>query len=94
MRGLCCGSYLRPGDLPIQGDTESPLRSLYRQVIDTAHSMRRSAVDRHWPFTHEWRAMSALSERRIVIGGEEAVSADIFPASVAYVALGHLHKPH
>ena len=38
-------------------------------------------------------AVSALSERRIVIGGEEAVSADIFPASVAYVALGHLHKP-
>ena len=38
-------------------------------------------------------AVSELSERRIVLGGEEAVSSDIFPSSVAYVALGHLHKP-
>ncbi|BFU94569.1 MAG: hypothetical protein NTNFB02_12910 [Nitrospira sp.] len=38
-------------------------------------------------------AVSELSERRIVIGGEEAVSSDLFPASVSYVALGHLHKP-
>jgi len=37
--------------------------------------------------------ISELSERRIVIGGEEAVSSDIFPASVTYAALGHLHKP-
>lgn len=38
-------------------------------------------------------AVSELSERRIIIGGEEAVSSDIFPACVAYAALGHLHKP-
>jgi exonuclease SbcD len=37
--------------------------------------------------------VSELSERRIVIGGEEAVASDIFPPSVGYVALGHLHKP-
>jgi exonuclease SbcD len=86
--------YLRPGDLPIQGDTESPIKSLYRQVIDTAHSIRGDLpliVTGHLHMSGG--AVSALSERRIVIGGEEAVSADIFPASVAYVALGHLHKP-
>jgi exonuclease SbcD len=86
--------YLRPGDLPIQGDAESPLKSLYRQVIDTACGIRGDLpliVTGHLHMSGG--AVSALSERRIVIGGEEAVSADIFPASVAYVALGHLHKP-
>jgi exonuclease SbcD len=34
---------------------------------------------------------SAESERRIVIGGVEALSAGIFDPSIAYVALGHLH---
>jgi exonuclease SbcD len=86
--------YLRPGDLPMQSDAESPLKSLYRQVIETAHRIRGDLpllVTGHLHISGG--AVSALSERRIVIGGEEAVSADIFPASVAYVALGHLHKP-
>lgn len=33
------------------------------------------------------------AERRILIGGEHAIPATLFPADVAYVALGHLHKP-
>ncbi|MCW3782900.1 exonuclease SbcCD subunit D [Defluviimonas salinarum] len=33
------------------------------------------------------------AERRILIGGEHALPADVFPASFAYVALGHLHGP-
>jgi exonuclease SbcD len=33
------------------------------------------------------------SERSILIGGEHAVPADVFPPEAAYVALGHLHKP-
>ena len=37
--------------------------------------------------------VSELSERRILVGGEEAVSADIFPPDVSYTALGHLHRP-
>ncbi|MYN03142.1 exonuclease subunit SbcD [Pseudoduganella sp. DS3] len=35
--------------------------------------------------------MSADSERRIVIGGTEMLPAGIFPAPIAYAALGHLH---
>ncbi len=38
-------------------------------------------------------AVSELSERRIVIGGAEALPADVFEDALAYVALGHLHKP-
>jgi exonuclease SbcD len=33
------------------------------------------------------------AERRILIGGSHAVSPDIFPARLDYVALGHLHGP-
>jgi DNA repair protein SbcD/Mre11 len=37
-------------------------------------------------------AVSEASERPIVIGGEESISAALFPADIAYVALGHLHR--
>ncbi|HEY4713267.1 MAG TPA: exonuclease SbcCD subunit D C-terminal domain-containing protein, partial [Aquirhabdus sp.] len=38
-------------------------------------------------------AISEESERSIVIGTAEALSTDLFPADVDYVALGHLHRP-
>ncbi|MBB3143114.1 exonuclease SbcCD subunit D [Halomonas organivorans] len=37
-------------------------------------------------------AVSEASERPIVIGGEESISAALFPDDLAYVALGHLHR--
>lgn len=86
--------YLRPGDLPLTSDGDSPARTLYREVIEAANAIR---VDMPLIVTgHLYLsggAVSELSERRIIIGGEEALSSDIFPVSVAYVALGHLHKP-
>ncbi len=33
------------------------------------------------------------SERRLVVGGLESLSAETFPRQLCYVALGHLHKP-
>jgi exonuclease SbcD len=92
---LCAAvPYVRPGDLPMVGDGDSQLKTLYRQVLDAAHGICQDLpliVTGHLHMSSG--AVSALSERRIIIGGEEAVSSDIFPASVAYVALGHLHKP-
>ncbi|MEK0363226.1 exonuclease SbcCD subunit D C-terminal domain-containing protein [Pseudomonas sp. CBC3] len=38
-------------------------------------------------------AVSEESERSIVIGNAEALPASLFPEAIAYVALGHLHKP-
>src|SRR6185312_15955646 len=35
---------------------------------------------------------SMLSERRISIGGQESASLRMFPASLDYVALGHMHR--
>jgi exonuclease SbcD len=37
-------------------------------------------------------AVSEMSERRIVVGGEEAQAPALFDARAAYVALGHLHR--
>jgi exonuclease SbcD len=86
--------YLRPGDLPTAGAAESPLKALYREVIEAANAVRKGLpliVTGHLHISGG--TVSELSERRIIIGGEEAVASDIFPSSVAYVALGHLHKP-
>jgi exonuclease SbcD len=38
-------------------------------------------------------AESELSERRIVVGGQEAEASSLFDGRAAYVALGHLHRP-
>jgi exonuclease SbcD len=86
--------YLRPSDLPTVGAGESALRALYREVVEAANAFRGElplVVTGHLHISGG--AVSELSERRIVIGGEEAVASDIFPPSVGYVALGHLHKP-
>jgi exonuclease SbcD len=37
--------------------------------------------------------LSELSERKVLGGNQHALPADVFPASVAYAALGHLHCP-
>lgn len=94
-RAICSAiPYLRPGDFPATTEGESPVRVLYREVIDAAGRLNKSLpliVTGHLYVSGG--EMSELSERRIVIGGEEAVSSEIFPSTVAYVALGHLHKP-
>lgn len=86
--------YLRPGDLPTVGAAKSPVKAFYREVIEAANAVREGLpliVTGHLHISGG--TVSELSERRIIIGGEEAVASDIFPSYVAYVALGHLHKP-
>jgi len=94
--------FLRPADVPIvPGSSDGYLagvREFYRRATQAATSLR----DRQYPgavlialgHCHLTDAAeSRESERRIVIGGEEALQPDTFGAEVAYVALGHLHKP-
>lgn len=94
--------FLRPADVPLVAAAADPyidgIGELYRAVVACAEA-RRAA---HHPdaallalgHLHLARAEESRdSERRVVIGGAEALSAGIFPASLAYVALGHLHKP-
>jgi exonuclease SbcD len=80
--------------LPVTSSGENAVKALYRGVIEAANTVRGKLpliVTGHLHITGG--AVSELSERRIVVGGQEAISTDIFTSSVAYAALGHLHKP-
>lgn len=91
--------FLRPGDVPRVEDAADPyvegIESLYRQAIQFAKDKREAGQALialgHCHLTGG--KTSEDSERRIVIGGAEALSAEMFDESVAYVALGHLHLP-
>jgi exonuclease SbcD len=94
--------FLRPGDVPRLPSTEGAdvfdaylqgIALLYRQAYELARSKAT-----------EGQAILAMghchmvggdsspdSERRIVIGGTEALPATMFDPSIAYAALGHLH---
>ena len=94
--------FLRPADVPSMPDAPDAyldgIKELYRLTTLEAERQR----DRDYPRA----AIIALghchlsgaeesrdSERCLIIGGAESLRTDTFPAALAYVALGHLHKP-
>lgn len=94
--------FLRPGDVPraVAEDAELGLDPylhgttlLYRQAFALAQSRARSGeAIIAMGHCHMVDGQSSQdSERRIVIGGTEALPATMFDSAVAYVALGHLH---
>ena len=92
--------FLRPGDVPKlpAGDTQDAylggIALLYRQLADLALARRRpgQAIVAMGHCHMVGGEMSNDSERRIVIGGTEMLPSGIFDTSIAYAALGHLHK--
>ena len=89
--------FLRPGDVPQVEDSADPymagIEVLYQQAFALAAS-KRTAGQAILAMGHchmTGGQLSEESERRIVIGGVEALSASVFDPQVAYVALGHLH---
>lgn len=92
--------FLRPGDLPRAVDGEAPadpyshgIATLYQQAYALAHARREPGqAILAMGHCHMVDGQASLeSERRIVIGGTEALPATMFDPSIAYVALGHLH---
>ncbi|MFD2368322.1 exonuclease SbcCD subunit D C-terminal domain-containing protein [Pseudoduganella sp. GCM10020061] len=91
--------FLRPGDVPradtgAEGDPYlNGIALLYRQAFDLAMQRRTSGqAIVAMGHCHMLEGQSSVdSERRIVIGGTEALPATIFDPCVAYAALGHLH---
>ncbi len=90
--------FLRPGDVPrveTEGDAYMEgIAQLYAQALELALA-RRQPGQAILALGHCHMAggeVSAESERRIVIGGAEALSAAIFDPVIAYAALGHLHR--
>lgn len=89
--------FLRPGDVPrveTEGDAYMEgIALLYRQALELALARRQpgQAILALGHCHMVGGEVSADSERRIVIGGAEALSAAIFDPAIAYAALGHLH---
>ncbi|MGI4717400.1 MAG: exonuclease SbcCD subunit D C-terminal domain-containing protein [Janthinobacterium lividum] len=94
--------FLRPGDVPraVADDAESGLDPylhgttlLYRRAFALAQA-RCAGGEAIVAMGHCHMVdgqSSQDSERRIVIGGAEALPASMFDPQIAYVALGHLH---
>ncbi|MCC2112281.1 MAG: exonuclease SbcCD subunit D C-terminal domain-containing protein [Hyphomicrobiales bacterium] len=97
--------YLRPADLPsfrlaqepgAPSPIEAAVAEVYRRFVEAARC--RIGPDAPLVATGHLHLSGAIlsesiAERRILIGGEHAITGRIFPADLAYVALGHLHKP-
>ena len=81
--------FCRPGDLG-----QHSLASLYAKVAE--HGVAAANGQPLLLTGHLHVAggeVSELSERRIVVGGQEAEAASLFDPRAAFVALGHLHRP-
>ena len=94
-RGLVAAvPFLRPLDLgPASDDADGPA-AVYREVAALARA-RLSGEQAFIVTGHLYTAgadPSWLSERRIAIGGQEALAPGLFPEDASYVALGHLHR--
>lgn len=86
---LAAVPYCRPADL---GSHDLP--SLYAAVTDAGVARAGGLPLILTGHLHvAGGEVSELSERRIVVGGEEAQAARLFDARATYVALGHLHRP-
>jgi exonuclease SbcD len=89
--------FLRPGDVPRVPDADDAyaagIAALYQEALSIALARRQpgQAIVAMGHCHLVGGATSEQSERRIVIGGAEAMPASIFGAEVAYAALGHLH---
>ncbi|NJM10930.1 MAG: exonuclease subunit SbcD [Synechococcaceae cyanobacterium SM1_2_3] len=90
--------FLRPGDVPrVETDGDPYLEGvklLYRQVLDHALNLRENgqAIIALGHCHMNGGETSDESERRLVIGGSEALPVDIFDPVITYAALGHLHR--
>ncbi|MFO1151844.1 MAG: exonuclease SbcCD subunit D [Alsobacter sp.] len=94
--------FLRASDLPGMGEAAegggSPIVAATRQLYaEAAQAARARAGDLPLLATGHLHCAGGLecegAERRILVGGEHAVPHDVFPGDLAYVALGHLHRP-
>jgi len=94
--------FLRPGDVPrVAGQAMDDafdaylagIRLLYRQACELARARARDgqAILAMGHCHMVGGDASPDSERRIVIGGTEALPASMFGPDIAYAALGHLH---
>lgn len=92
--------YPRPADLPVSGGeiVGSTVVHAVAELYSSAVTAARARIgDAPLVLTGHLHVAGGLesegAERRILVGGEHAAPPEIFPPDVAYVALGHLHRP-
>lgn len=89
--------FLRPSDVPRVEDADDAylagVEALYEQAFEIARAKRtpEQAIVAMGHCHMVDGQTSAQSERRIVVGGAEALPVRMFDDTVAYAALGHLH---
>lgn len=92
---LAAVPFLRPADLPPRAAGAEPeaLAEVYREVLALARARRvpGQALLATGHLCVRGADPSGESERTI-LGGHAPLDTDLFPADLAYVALGHLHK--
>ncbi|CAM3828802.1 MULTISPECIES: exonuclease SbcCD subunit D [Pseudoalteromonas] len=92
--------FLRASDVTSLSNTDNGHD--YAQGIAKAYQLSSECALKDKPMTTPLIIMGHLhakggdissdSERNLIIGGEESVTAQIFSSQASYVALGHLHK--
>ena len=92
--GVGLGGDQTADDGERRNDYVAGIERVHKQLIAAARDQRQpgqALVAMSHAHLHG-AAVSEASERPIVIGGEESIPASLFPAEIAYVALGHLHR--
>ncbi|MBL8259854.1 MAG: exonuclease SbcCD subunit D C-terminal domain-containing protein [Candidatus Competibacteraceae bacterium] len=90
--------FLRPGDVPrVETDGDPYLKgieALYQRTLERALKRQENgqAVVALGHCHMRGGQLSEDSERRIVIGGIEALPVETFDPAISYAALGHLHR--
>lgn len=86
--------FLRPTDFPASERSYlQNMQAMYQQALD--HALEQAGPEQALIAMGHCHVRggqtSEESERNLLIGGAEALPASMFPESISYVALGHLH---
>lgn len=95
--GYCIAiPFIRPGEITYGRDGASyreSIHSLYQQVLELALNRKeKHQVLLEMAHCNINGCKTSDSERKPIIGGSDALPAEIFDARLDYVALGHLHR--
>ncbi len=85
--------YLRACDiLNLKQSYSASVKQAYDAILAAKELPQHARIVAMGHLHARGAAVSEDSERALVIGGEDAIGADVFPQQADYVALGHLHK--
>lgn len=77
-----------------EGSTHSRYARMFQAAVQNlSEPFRKDAVNLFMAHTHLEGAAFGESERRVHIGEDWAATPQTLPATAAYIALGHIHKP-